>query len=158
MQRLFSLIRYDLPLHFTLLLTAWMPDFVICLRFRGWLAHFFFKNCGKNLRLGRGIVFYNPSNIYIGNNVYIAYGNWFSAMGNLKIGNDVLIGPKCIFSSSNHTLENNSFRYGKSELKSIKIGNGSWIAGNCSITAGTEIGETVVVGAGSVLVLSLIHI
>lgn len=147
---MFRSIRYDLPLHFVLLVTNWLPDNVVFLRLRGFLASFFFKRCGKNLRLGRNISFYQPSKITIGDNVYIAYGNWFSAGGKLEIGDEVIFGPKSNISTSNHTRLNNSFRYGPPVLDSIKIGKGVWIAGNCTITAGTDIGAGALIAANSV--------
>ncbi|MCO5259133.1 MAG: hypothetical protein M9916_03230 [Crocinitomicaceae bacterium] len=57
MTNLIRLLRYDWPLHFVLLLTNWLPDNVVFLRLRGYLAHFFFLSCGKNLRLGRNLTF-----------------------------------------------------------------------------------------------------
>ena len=144
------LIRHDWPMHIILLATGWLPDNVIFMKIRGYLAKPFFKSCGKNLRLGRGLVFYNCSNIIIRDNVYIAYGNWFSASTEIKIESDVLIGPKCVFSSSNHLMHEGSFSNELSKREPISIGRGSWVAANCTITAGTKIGKSSSVGAGSV--------
>ena len=144
-------LRYDWPLHFVLLLTSWFPDNVQILRLRGWLAHFFFKDCGKDLRLGRRISFYNPSNIKIGSNVYIAYGNWFSAGELIEIGDEVIFGPYSVFASSNHTLRGDSFRYGTPERAPVRIGAGSWIAANCTVMAGVSIGSRALVGGGTVV-------
>lgn len=151
MNKLYRILRYDWPLHFVLLFTNWMPDNVVVLQFRGWLAHFFFRKCGKNLRIGRGIVFYNPSNIKIGSHVYIAYGNWFSASAMIYLSDEVVIGPKNVFASGNHTKEGGSFRYGKPDISPIKVGKGSWIGANCTITAGIEIGAGSVIGANTVV-------
>lgn len=151
MNNLARLLRYDWPLHFVLLFTNWLPDNVIILRFRGWLAHFFFIKCGSDLRLGRGIVFYNPSKISLGSNVYIAYGNWFSANAAITLEDQVVVGPKNVFASGNHTKVNGSFRYGKSECKPIRICRGTWIGANCTITAGVVVGSGSVVGANTVV-------
>jgi hypothetical protein len=62
----------SLFLHFVLLVTNWLPDNVVFLRFRGFLAGFFLNGSCKNLRLGRNVTFYNPSKIFISDNVYIA--------------------------------------------------------------------------------------
>lgn len=136
---MFNNIRYTLPLHLVLLLTNWLPDNIIFLRFRGWLAHFFIKECGKDLRLGRNISFYNPANISIGDNVYIAYGNWFSADAQIVLENEVIVGPYCVFASSNHSLKNESFRYGPPISKEIIVKKGVWLGAHCTITAGTYI-------------------
>ncbi len=71
---MWRLLRYDLPLHFVLRLTNWLPDNVMFIRLRGRLARPFFKSCGTRLGLGRNITFYNPSKIEIGEDVYIGYG------------------------------------------------------------------------------------
>lgn len=149
--KLYRIFRYDWPLHFVLLSTAWLPDNVAILRLRGFFAHFFLGQCGKNLRLGRSITFYNPQNIYLGSDVYIAYGNWFSAGESITIGDEVIIGPYCIFSSSNHTKLNGSFRYGLPNSNPIRVGRGSWVAGQCTILAGSDIGQGVLVAANSVV-------
>lgn len=136
-------------MHFVLLLTNWLPDNVIFLRLRGRLASFFFGSCGKNLRIGRDITFYNSQNIHIGSDVYIAKGNWFNGSSKITIGNEVIFGPYSVISASNHSMVNGSFRYGPAICKPITIGRGSWIAGNCSITAGVKIGRGVLIAGSS---------
>lgn len=151
LSKLRRIVRYELPLYLVLLITNVLPDFVFILRLRGALARPFLGSCGKNLRLGRNITFYNPSQINIGDNVYIAYGNWFSAAEKIKISNEVIIGPNSVFSSSNHTKKHGSFRYGEPVKKPIVVGDGTWIAGNCSIVSGVKIGKGVLVAANSVV-------
>ena len=71
--------------------------------------------------------------------------------GNLKIGDDVAIGPHTsIIVYSNH------YEPGKKVTetritKDITIGNNVFIGANCTILPGTEIGDDVVIGAGSVV-------
>lgn len=150
MRNVYRLVRFDWPLHFVLLFTDWLPDNVIFLRLRGWLAHWFIGSCGRDLRLGRGVTMYNPANIEIGNNVYIARGNWFSAGTKIVIDDEVIFGPQSVISSSNHTSLNGSFRYGPPVYEPIHIGRGSWVAGNCTIVAGTRIGEGCLIAANTV--------
>ena len=128
-------IRYSWPLHFILLVTNWLPDNVMFIRLRGFLARPFFKPCGKRLGIGRNVVFYNPSKISVGNDVYIAYGSWISAADDIIIGDEVLIGPYNVVVSGNHTRLNGSFRFGPPKLGRIIIGNGVWIGAHCTITA-----------------------
>ena len=151
MNKFFRLFRYDWPLHFVLLFTNWLPDNVIFLQIRGFLVKPFFGSCGSNLRLGRNITFYNPTNIHIGNDVYIAYGCWFMAGKCIRIGNGVMYGPYCITVTSNHTKINESYRFGEPQQEPIKIGSGSWIGGNVVITAGSNIGKGVNVAATAVV-------
>ncbi|MFA0964675.1 hypothetical protein AB9P05_22905 [Roseivirga sp. BDSF3-8] len=151
MSNLKKLLRYDWPLHFVLLFTNWLPDNIQILRLRGYLASPFFRKCGKNLRLGRNITFYNPSRISIGNDVYIALGNWFMAAEAIDIDDQVIIGPYNVFVTGDHTLQDGSFRYGAHVVAPIKIGRGSWVASSCTITKGSTIGSGSVVGANSMV-------
>ncbi len=148
---MWRIIRYDLPLHMVLMLTNWLPDNVRFIRLRGWLASPFFKSCGKKLGLGRNITFYNPSQISIGHEVYIAYGCWFNCSGGITIEDEVLFGPYCVVVTSNHTLLNESYRYGPSQKAPIKIGKGAWIAAHVTILAGSVIGHGALVAANSVV-------
>ncbi len=151
MNKAFRLLRYDWPLHFVLLLTNWLPDNIIFIRFRGFLASFFFKSCGKDLRLGRGLTFFNSFNIEIGDHVLLATNNWVSGSTTIVIESEVMIGPGCIIISGNHGRANGSIRYGKDTFKPIRIGFGTWIGGNCSVLAGSEIGKGSVISANSVV-------
>lgn len=144
-------IRYNLPMHFVLFLTNWLPDNVVFIRLRGRLASPFFKSCGKKLGIGRNVVFYNPSKISIGNDVYIAYGNWFSSSYGVVIEDEVLFGPYNVIATSNHTKKNGSYRFGASKGGEIVFKKGCWIGANCTITSKVEIGEGSVVGANTVV-------
>lgn len=152
MKKIKRLLRYDWPLHFVLLLTNWLPDNVIFLRLRGSLASPFFGQCGRDLRLGRNLSFYNPSLISMGNHIYIAYGCWFMAGERITIGDEVLFGPYCVVVSSNHSRKNQSFRYGTSTRECICIGKGVWIASHSTITAGSNIGLGTLVAANAVVI------
>lgn len=151
MKHLATYLRYDWPLHFVLLFTDWLPDNVIFLRLRGWLAHFFFGACGRNLRLGRRLTFLNPEQIFLGNDVFIAYGCWISAGEEIHIDHEVMLGPYCVVISGNHQKSGDSFRYGEGQFLPIHIGRGSWIAAHSVITAGSNIGEGCLVAANAVV-------
>ncbi|MFI4963607.1 MAG: acyltransferase [Legionellales bacterium] len=151
MNKLVRLLRFDWPLHFILLLTNWLPDNVIFIRMRGALARHFLGSCGSNLRLGRNITFYNPSNIHLGKDIYIAYGCWFNAGEKISIGNEVIFGPYCIVVSTNHSRQTGSFRYGALKLSPIKIGYGCWIGSHVTITPGSEISNGSCIGAGALV-------
>jgi acetyltransferase-like isoleucine patch superfamily enzyme len=146
---MWRLIRYDLPMHFILRLTNWLPDNVIFIRLRGWLTRPFFKKCGQNLGIGRNVTFYNPSQIEIGNWVYIAYGCWFQGSDGINIGDEVLFGPYVTVTTSNHTRINGSWRFGIPSGKKINICQGSWIGANCSILSGANIGTGSVIASNT---------
>lgn len=145
------LLRYDWPLHFVLLLTNWLPDNVIFLRLRGGLARLFLGCCGRNLRLGRNVTFYNPAAIQLGRDVYVAQGTWFMAGETITVGDEVLFGPYCVVVSSNHSRVNGSFRFGPAMREPIKIGRGCWFGAHVTVTAGSSVGDGVLVAANSVV-------
>ena len=144
-------LRYEIPLHIVLIITNLLPDNVIFLRLRGFLVRPFLGTCGSNFRIGRNITFYNPINIHIGSDVYIAYGCWFMASEEIRIADSILFGPYCVVVSSNHTKKDGSYRFGIPQTAPIKIGFGSWIGAKAVITAGTNIGNGVLVAAAAVV-------
>ncbi|MCE5308732.1 MAG: acyltransferase [Acidobacteriales bacterium] len=149
--RLWRILRYDWPLHFVLFLTNWLPDNIPFLALRGALARFFLGRCGKNLRLGRNTTFYNPSKVYLGDDVYIAYGCWFSADEVIDIGNEAMLGPYCVVVSSTHTSECGSFRRTAGRCAPTRIGAGAWLAAHVTVSAGSVVGTGTSVGANSVV-------
>jgi acetyltransferase-like isoleucine patch superfamily enzyme len=149
--KLSRLLRYDWPLHFVLLLTNWLPDNVVFLRWRGAVASPFLRSCGRRLKLGRDVTFYNPSQIHLGQDVYVAKGTWFMAGEDIRVGDEVLIGPYCVLVSSSHTRFNGSFRFGAPERAPVTIGRGCWLAAHVVVTAGATIGQGTLVAAQGVV-------
>lgn len=152
MNKVYRLLRYDWPLHFVLLFTNWLPDSVFFIKIRGSLARPFFKKAGKKLRLGRDITFYNPSQVTIGTNVYVAKGCWFSSTHGIEIKNNVLFGPYVTVVTSNHSLKNGAYCFGDDTKKEqVIIGEGSWIGSHVTVLPGADINTAVLVAANSVI-------
>ena len=150
MNKFYRLLRYEIPLHFVLLFTNWLPDNVIFIKFRGLLAKPFFKKCGANLGLGRNVCFYNCSKMEIGSNVYIAYGCWLN--GDICIEDEVMLGPYCVVAPTNHTkTENESYRFGPNTSGTVTIGFGSWLGTKATIAGNVNVGKGSVIAANSVL-------
>ena len=101
-------LRYDWPVHFLLLLVNWLPDNVVCLRLRGWLIKPFIGSCGSQLLVARKVTFHNPTNLHLGNDVFIAYGCMLMATDQIVIGDEVMFGPYCVVVSGNHTRQDGS--------------------------------------------------
>lgn len=141
MNKLYRLLRYDLPLHCVLQVTNILPDNTPFLAFRGWLAGFFLGSCKGNFELGRNVDFYNPSAIHLGENVYIAYGCVLLAIGEIALGDEVMLAPYVVLSAANHWREMGSYRFGGAEILPIVIGAGSWIGAHTTIMPGVEIGS-----------------
>lgn len=151
MNKIYRNLRYDWPLHFVLLLTNWFPDNTPFLRLRGGLARLFLGSCGKNLRLGRNISFYNPSVISIGNDVYIANGCWFMGGEIILVGDEVIFGPYCVVVSSAHTRSQRSYRYGEPRQMPIKINRGCWLSAHVTVTGGSTIEDGTLIAAGAIV-------
>lgn len=105
--------------------------------------------------------------IDIGKNTYIGIGTRIWAMGKIEIGNNVLIAHNVnIIDNNSHSTEskiredelnytmNNGFpkkNIFKVGIGNIKIRDNVWIGMNSIILKGVEIGENVIVAAGSVV-------
>jgi acetyltransferase-like isoleucine patch superfamily enzyme len=150
-KKYYRILRFSWPLHFVLLITNWFPDNVFFLGLRGFLASFFFKQCGRNLKVGRNVSFYNPGNIQIGDDVYIAYGCWFLGAEDISIESQVMFGPYCVIADANHTMLNGSYRFGEPKIGFIKIREGSWIGAHSIVLMNVSIGKGVLVAANSVV-------
>lgn len=152
MNKIHRLLRYDWPMHFILLLTNWLPDSLLFIKLRGVLARPFLKKAGKNLKLGRDITFYDPSQLSIGNNVYVAKGCWFACGNGIEIGNNILFGPYVVVVTSNHSLKNGSYSLGEEVKKEkVVINDGAWIGSHVTVLSGTHINNAVLVAANSVI-------
>jgi acetyltransferase-like isoleucine patch superfamily enzyme len=149
LNKAFNLLYYILLMHIILLFTSLLPNFQLMNKIRGFLLKPFFKKCGKNFQVARGIVINYSRNIEIGNDVYIAHDAWVNGTGGLTIGDRVIISPKVVIATTKHVYENGSVNLLKSENGPINIGAGTWIASNSTITLNTNIGEGCIIGACS---------
>lgn len=131
------------------LLLSWMPDSPITMRFRGFLYSLAINKCGKNFQVANGVILRGLGKLRIGNNVYIGPRSIVLCHSWIDIQDEVLIGPNCIIVSGNHTNFQRSFRFNKTNSAPISIGKGSWVSGNCTITAGTTIKNNVLIAANS---------
>lgn len=151
MKKIWHYLRFDWPIHFLIFFTNWLPDNVIFLRLRGMLLRPFFGSCGKDLRVGRNCVFYNPRLINLGSHIYIAFGGLIMATTNVVVEDEVMFGPYCVVSTGNHTSVNGSFRFGSPIFSPIAIGKGSWVGSHVVITPGCEVGKNSLIAAGAVV-------
>ena len=111
------------------------------------------KSIGENVKISPGVFITYPENIIIGNNVSINEFSIISGFGGIKIGNDVSIAHGCSILSSSHPYNNNQIKIREGELlkKEVIIGNNVWVGAGVTILYGKNIGNGVVIGAGSVV-------
>lgn len=94
-------------------------------------------------------------NIKIGKNVAKSFANsggcYIQGINGIEIGDDTIFAPGVKIISANH----NKFNLNMHEkTKPIRIGKNCWIGANAVILPGVELGNNVIVGAGSVVTKS----
>ena len=95
----------------------------------------FYTDCGKNIRLGKG--------------VFINAGCQFQDQGGITIGDDTLIGPKTDIATLNHDMQPD--KRANMHPTPVQIGSRVWIGASCTILPGVTIGDGAVVAAGAVV-------
>jgi acetyltransferase-like isoleucine patch superfamily enzyme len=98
----------------------------------------------------------NPGcRISIGDNTYIGPRSYIGAAAKIEIGQNCQLGGNVSLIAESHKFSDHSAIYEQGVTrKGIKIGNDCWIGNNSIILDGVELGESVVVGAGSVVTKS----
>jgi maltose O-acetyltransferase len=116
---------------------------------RQWLVKNYLKKCGADLRVKKGAEI-SPNSI-VGD--FSELGTNSIIQANVTIGNHVIMGPDIKIYSRNHKFESLDIpiqKQGKNYYETT-IGNDVWIGANVVITAGSEIGDHVIIAAGSVV-------
>ncbi len=119
---------------------------------------------GGKIEIGKNCEIHNSAmiltyggNIVMGNNCSVNPFSILYGHGNLIVGSGVRIAAHCTIIPANHNKGSDDVPLYKSGIsaKGIKIGDNSWIASGCRILDGVEIGQNVIIGAGSVVTKSL---
>jgi acetyltransferase-like isoleucine patch superfamily enzyme len=102
-----------------------------------WMVHYTSRVMGK---------------ISIGENVWKSFalsgGCYIQGVNGIIIGDNTIFGPGVKIISANHNIINhNQF----TKNKPIRIGKKCWLGANCIILPGVELGDNVIIGAGSVV-------
>lgn len=97
---------------------------------------------------------------FIGENFFANFNTTILDDGKIYIGDNVMLGPNVSLMASSHPLiseERIAMKYEDGHVsvseyaKEIHIGNNVWIACNVVVCGGVNIGNNVVIGAGSVV-------
>lgn len=111
---------------------------------------------GKNIRVAPGAIIRVHDRDNIGSNVFIGLYSYVN--GNVTIGENTLIGPHCSLAAGNHKFDAKtgwfSARTEADGDDSIRIGEGSWLASNVTITGGVKLGRCNLICANSVVTKS----
>lgn len=144
-------LRYALPVWLCLLMTCWLPDNRLSVRFRGLITSFFLPGRPKGLTLGRDITLLGINGLFLGDDVYLAKGAWINALGGLYIDREVMFGPYVVAVTTKHTLEFGSVTMGSTIFESVQVGAGSWVASHVTIASGSVVPKASVIAANSVV-------
>lgn len=109
----------------------------------------YLKKCGRNLRVKKGAEISPKSEV--GDNSEL--GTRCMVQSHCSLGTNVIMGPDVKIYSRNHnfdSLDDPIQFQGKRQHNTI-IGNDVWIGANVIILAGVEVGDHVIIGAGSVV-------
>ena len=90
-------------------------------------------------------------NIFVGENFYMNHNCIILDGAKVEFGDNVFVAPNCGFYTAGHPLDYETRNKGLEYAKPIKIGNNVWIGGNVIVLPGVNIGDNVVIGAGSVV-------
>ena len=94
-------------------------------------------------------------NIEIGERFFSNYNLVILDSAKVKFGDNVLVGPNCSFCTPSHPINPIERAEGKISAKPITVGNNVWFGANVTVLGGVNIGDNVIVGAGSVVTKDL---
>lgn len=113
-----------------------------------------FRHADHTIRVGRGAVLGNGSNIIMKDHVNIgAYAHIPESRALLTIGRHVMMGQHCVIILQNHKYLEEGFN--GYEGKDVIIDDFAWIGHNAIILPGVRIGRHAIIGAGSVVTRSI---
>ena len=135
--------------------------FRIILRIRISQTHSFLArgsdiNIDKSVRFGRWCFFTSKGGeIVIGENTFLNTQVILNADigGKIHISNDCMIGPRTIFRTANHKINDiHSIKRGQGHaFADIFVERNVWIGANVTVLSGVTIGENSVIAAGAVV-------
>ncbi len=107
---------------------------------------------GREITVAPGAIIRTPPE-RIGRDVFVGLYSYIN--GNVTIEDHVLIGPRCSVTAGHHKFDPAtgyfSARTEQDYDNSVRIGFGSWLASNVTVTAGVKIGRANLICAGAVV-------
>jgi maltose O-acetyltransferase len=90
-------------------------------------------------------------NIELGNNFYSNHNLVILDGAKVKFGDNVFVGPNCAFYTAEHPVDVQQRNEGLEYARPISVGSNVWIGGNVVVLPGVTIGDSSIIGAGSVV-------
>jgi putative colanic acid biosynthesis acetyltransferase WcaF len=109
-------------------------------------------------KIGKGVLirptarFTYPWKVEIGDHSWIGDNVVFYSLDRISVGDHCVISQKSYLCTGSHDLSDRTFGL---ETKAIEIGHGAWIATDCFIAPGVQIGSNAVIGARSNVLKSM---
>ena len=110
-----------------------------------------FKKTGENFNIIPSIWVDFGCNISIGENFYSNFNLSILDEGYINFGNNCYIGPNCSFYTACHPIDFNARNACFEWTKKINVGDNVCFEGNVTVLPGVNIGNNVVVRAGTVI-------
>lgn len=115
-------------------------------RFRKWLLQLFGAKIGTGVVIRPTARFTYPWKIEIGDYSWIGDDVVLYSLDRIHIGCHCIISQKCYLCTGSHDIQDPGFGLVTSP---IAIGNGVWLATDCFVAPGVQIGANAVIGARS---------
>jgi putative colanic acid biosynthesis acetyltransferase WcaF len=103
-------------------------------------------------RIGQGVIirptarFTYPWKVEIGNHSWVGDDVVFYSLDQISVGQHCVISQKTYLCTGSHNLQDPTFGL---QTAPIAIGNGAWVAADCFVAPGVQIGANTVVGVRS---------
>lgn len=149
-RKVVDFLARDCTIHLINLFTMLLPNAYVTTLIRGKLIGLCIGGCGRHFRVASGVIINKPSQMVVGDNVYIAHNAWINAVGGLTIGSNSTIGPMAVIATSRHAFINREVT-NVAIFRPIIIGSGVWIASHAVITDGVRIDDGALVASGAVV-------
>jgi acetyltransferase-like isoleucine patch superfamily enzyme len=113
----------------------------------------YFGKMGEGVRIHEGVRIVQGEKLFLGDFTHIGIDNMLQAAGGIEIGEHVVLGPNVKIWSINHRFDDIDTPVMDQgyDFKKVIIGDKCWIGSNVFIMPGANIGEGVIVSAGSVV-------
>lgn len=118
-------------------------------RFRIFILKLFGAKIGSGSVIYPSVKIWAPWNLKMGCNSCIGPDSDIYSMGHISIGSDVTISQGAVVCTGTHDIKT---RHNDLQIKTVVIGNQSWVCAYAKIMPGITINEGSVVGLGAVVV------
>lgn len=104
---------------------------------------------GENTKVVAPIT--NTGKLIVGDNCWVGTNLRIHGNGTVYVGNNCDIAPEVVFITGTHLVGGSERRAGKGYNTEIRVGNGCWLCACSKILPDVSIGNSVVIGAGTVV-------